>query len=83
MAVRTERTPNPAAMKFSVGTAVGGPATISDPAKAEGWVATVLAMDGVASVFMTADFVTVTATPDADWDALAPEVVDILEAEFG
>ena len=70
-------------MKFSVGTAVGGPATISDPVGAEGWVATVLAIDGVASVFMTADFVTVTATPGVDWDALAPEVVDILEAEFG
>jgi hypothetical protein len=70
-------------MKFSVGTAVGGPATIADQTLAQGWAATVLALDGVTSVFMTADFVTVTATPDVDWDVLAPEVVDILEAEFG
>lgn len=70
-------------MKFCVGTVVGGPATISDPAGADGWVATILAMDGVASVFMTADFVTVTTTPGVDWEVLAPEVVDILEAEFG
>ena len=83
MTVRTERTPNPAAMKFSVGTAVGGPATIADHALAEGWVADVLALDGVTSVFMTADFVTVTATPDVDWNVLAPGVVEILEAEFG
>ncbi len=70
-------------MKFSVGAAVGGPATISNPSRAEGWVATVLALEGVASVFMTADFVTVTATPGVEWDVLAPAVADVLEAEFG
>lgn len=82
MAIRMERTPNPAAMKFSVGTPVGGPATFADPADAEPWVADILGIDGVASVFMTADFVTVTASPASDWDAMSGRVVEILESRF-
>ena len=83
MATRVERTPNPAAMKFSVGSPVGGPATVTDPSGAEPWLADILSIEGVASVFMTADFVTVTATPATDWEAVSGRVVDILDQQFG
>ena len=84
MPVRTEPTPNPNAMKFSVGQPVGGPAThvagsdTDDPAASE-----ILDLPGVVSVFMTADFVTVSKSPDGDWDSLIPRCVDILERTYG
>jgi hypothetical protein len=83
MAIRVDRTPNPAAMKFTVGQPVGGPATVTDPEGADAWLADILGIDGVASVFMTADFVTLTAAPATDWDVVTPRVVEILEARFG
>ena len=84
MPVRVEPSPNPNAMKFTVGVPVGGPTTHvagSDPG--EGFVADLLAVDGVSSIFMTADFVTITKAPDASWDIIVPEAVEILGSEFG
>lgn len=82
MPVQPEPTPNPNALKFSVGVDVGGPATFTgdadDPLAAE-----LLAIDGVTSVFKTADFVTLTKAPDADWDAITPVATEILEGQFG
>ncbi len=83
MAIRVDRTPNPAAMKFTVGAPVGGPATFSDPDGVDDWLAEILAIEDVASVFTTADFVTVTAGAQVDWDAVCPRVVEVLEARFG
>jgi len=82
VAVVIESTPNPRAMKFTVGRPVGGPATFVDPASADPAVAPILALDGVQSVFMTGDFVTVTRTEDASWDAITEPVAEILEASF-
>jgi hypothetical protein len=83
MSVQVSPTPNPAAMKFMVGRPVGGPATVrpNDPA-VEGFLAQLVAIDGVASVFFTANFLTITKTPPADWDTIVAEAVSILEAEF-
>jgi hypothetical protein len=84
MPVSTEPTPNPNAMKFTVGEPVGGPATFSasgqvdDPTAAE-----ILEIEGVVSVFMTADFVTVTKLPHADWEFITPQAVAALESRFG
>ena len=69
-------------MKFTVGKPVGGPATFVDPASAEPSVAPILALDGVQSVFMTGDFVTVTRAEDASWDTIVGLVTDILETSF-
>lgn len=83
MAVRVEPTPNPNAAKFTVGVPVGGPGTHvkgSDPD--ETWVASLLEVDGVASVFLTADFVTISKTPDSSWDDIIPEASAILEIHF-
>lgn len=82
MSVTVEGTPNPAAVKFVVGVPVGGPATYRDSEGAEPFVAEILAIDGVTSVFMTANFVTVSATPGFDWDAATPTVSSILESAF-
>ena len=83
MGVVTENTPNPRAMKFSVGSPVGGPATFTDAATADERIAPILELEGVTSVFMTADFVTATRDGDATWDTLVPAIVDILETTFG
>jgi hypothetical protein len=47
------------------------------------WAAAIVALDGVQSVFATADFVTVTAHPDAAWDAITQGVITALEGAFG
>lgn len=84
MAITPEPTPNPNALKFTVGKPVGGPATytsggdIGDPTAAE-----LLELDGVVSVFMTADFVTLTKSADADWSAITNQATAILERRFG
>ncbi len=84
MSVRIEATPNPNALKFSVGVDVGGPKTfvagreVDDPVALE-----LLVLPGVTSVFMTADFVTLTKTPDGDWNSIAPAAQEILEKHFG
>lgn len=84
MAVRTEPTPNPNAMKFSVGEPVGGPGTYVRGAEPEEeFLARLLTLDGVSSVFFTADFVTISKTPDGSWDVIAPEATAILESHFG
>ncbi len=84
MTVRVEPTPNPNAVKFSVGQPVGGPGTYVRGAQPEEeYLAELLDLDGVASVFFTADFVTISKTPDGSWDAITPEATAILESHFG
>ena len=84
MPVHAEPTPNPNAMKFTVGVPVGGPATHSagqstdDPA-----ASALLELTGVVSVFMTADFVTVTKSADASWETLQPQCVELLAGLYG
>lgn len=83
MSVRFEQTPNPNAAKITVGVPVGGPATYvpgSDPE--ETFVTSLLEIDGVTSVFLTADFVTISKAPTASWDDIVPEATAILESRF-
>jgi len=87
MTVVFQRTPNPNAGKFVVGKAVvEGRASKSffGPEQAAGVpVAEALfALDGVASLFMVEDFITVTKAADADWAALAPRVIATIEAKL-
>ena len=84
MPVQISNTPNPNALKFTVGVDVGGPATyvagreIDDPT-----AAALVSIEGVTSVFMTADFVTLSKMPDASWDVIAPVATELLEGRFG
>ncbi|HSJ13965.1 MAG TPA: NifU N-terminal domain-containing protein [Longimicrobiales bacterium] len=82
--VRFQNTPNPNAGKFTADRrVVEGKASRSyygAAQAAEDAVAHALfGIEGVASVFMADDFVTVTKHADADWEALAPRVIATLE----
>lgn len=82
MGVTVETTPNPRAMKFNVGSPVGGTATATDSDRADERIAPLFDIEGVMSVFMTADFVTISATEGASWDIIVPEATAILERSF-
>ncbi len=82
MPVVVETTPNPRAMKFTVGTSVGGPATYTDSAGADPKIAPLLDIAGIVSVFATGDFVTITRDESSTWDAIVPEATEILEKSF-
>ena len=83
MPVRIENTPNPNALKFTVGIDVGGPKTFVPTQATDDPMANALfQLEGVTSVFMTADFVTLTKAPGADWGSIAPTAHAIIEAEF-
>ena len=76
-------TPNPNAMKFAVGAPVGGPVTFRAGQETDHPLATdILAIEGVASVFWTADFVTVSKSSDGQWEAMTPAVIAVLKDHF-
>lgn len=77
-------TPNPAAYKFTIeGHRFESPLTIGDQAAAEGTpFEGLFRLDGVASVFATADFVTITKRPDADWSTIVDPARQALENAF-
>jgi hypothetical protein len=69
-------TPNPDAMKYTLDRSVPEMvnATSAEAAASSPLAAAIFAGGGVASVFATADFVTVTRQPGADWDAITATV---------
>jgi len=86
MFIETESTPNPATLKFLPGCEVMGTGT-ADFAKASASGSSPLAMslfglEGVARVFLGADFVTVTKADQAEWQALRPQVLGALMEHF-
>ena len=84
MTVQVSSTPNPNALKFVVGVDVGGPATFVAGAETDdASIEAILAIDGVTSIFMTADFVTLSKTPDASWEMIVPVATGLLEQRFG
>jgi hypothetical protein len=82
--ISVDATPNPNALKFTVGKPVGGPTTYlhaqptDDPLGQE-----LLALIGVTSIFLTADFVTLSKSTDIDWIDIVPNALVILEDHFG
>lgn len=84
MSIQFNATPNPNAGKFTVGrTIVDGKSSRSfynpEQAAADPIAAALFELDGVASIFMVEDFVTVTKQPSADWSDLIPRVTSTLE----
>ena len=69
-------TPNPNAMRFALDVTLPGTISASKPEDAGGneFLAAVIGIDGVASVFGTSDFVTENRKPGGDWDAIIPAV---------
>jgi hypothetical protein len=84
MPITTDPTPNPNALKFTVGRPVGGPVTFTAATAGDDPLATeLLGIEGVVSVFMTADFVTLTKAPGSNWDTISPTAIDALERHYG
>ncbi|MCI0434240.1 MAG: NifU N-terminal domain-containing protein [Gemmatimonadetes bacterium] len=84
-AVRFQVTPNPNAGKFVVGRpVVAGTASKSyygvAQAASNPVAAALFAIEGVASLFMVEDFITVTKTPEAKWQDLTPRVIAAIDA---
>lgn len=83
MPVHPQPTPNPNAMKFTVGAPVGGPVTYrAGQDVAHPLAAAILATEGVTSVFWTADFVTVSKDEGSEWSSIQPGVTLALEKYF-
>jgi len=88
MPVTPHPTPNPDAMKFIADRRlVEGRESKSyynsAQAAADPVAAAVFALEGVQSVFMADDFLTVTRAPGADWSSLVPRVVSAIEQATG
>jgi len=86
MFIQTEETPNPESLKFLPGRAVM-PSGTADFASAEAAATAPLArrlfaVDGVAGVFLGADFVTVTRQAGVDWQLLKPPILGALMEHF-
>jgi len=84
--VDAQPTPNPNAMKFTVGvpTTSGSPRTFRSAVEAEAdpLARTLFAIPGVVYVFMTADFVSVNKAPTSRWDDILPAATRALEQHF-
>ncbi len=82
MFIETESTPNPATLKFLPGRAVMGAGTAdfanADTAGRSPLATTLFGLSGVARVFLGGDFVTVTKSEGAEWQALKPQVLGAL-----
>ena len=79
MFIQTEDTPNPATLKFIPGVDVlpGNSAEFnsSDEAKTSPLASRLLRIDGVESVFLSGDFVSITKAEQMEWFALKPSVL--------
>lgn len=82
MGIKVETTPNPRALKFTLDQPVGGPATYTDAATADARIVPVLELDGVTSVFMTANFITVTRSETAAWEDLTDAILTALNESY-
>jgi hypothetical protein len=68
--------PNPNALRFQLDTKLPALISFASAADAEGdpFASAVFAAGGVANVFGTNDFVTVSRSPGADWDPIVAAV---------
>ena len=86
MFIQTERTPNPATLKFLPGCPVmeSKTANFTDPADAQHSPLAMLlfAVEGITGVFLGSDFITVTKADDKDWDVMKPQVLGAIMEHF-
>tara|TARA_Y100000766_G_C18843147_1_gene574262 strand:- start:174 stop:800 length:627 start_codon:yes stop_codon:yes gene_type:complete len=80
MFIQTEQTPNPATLKFLPGRTVleTGTADFTNTEEAEGrspLASHLFGIDGVAAVFLGADFITITKSPEKEWHVLKPAIL--------
>jgi len=86
MLIEIEKTPNPATRKFLPGRTVmdsgGRDFPNADAAEASPLAEALFATGMVDGVYFGSDFVSVSAAPTIDWEALEPEVLSILLDHF-
>lgn len=87
MFIQTERTPNPATLKFLPGRTIleSGTADFAVADAADGVSPLAMALfgiKGVDGVFLGSDFVTVTKDDDQDWQQMKPQVLAALMQHF-
>ena len=86
MLIETEKTPNPATLKFLPGRQVmsNGTRDFADPeeAAASPLAEALFNLGDVTGVFFGADFISVTAAPGVNWAYLKPDILAILLDHF-
>jgi Fe-S cluster biogenesis protein NfuA len=85
--IQTEETPNPVTLKFLPGRTVLGAGTADFPSADDAAGRSPLAsalfgVEGVAGVFLGADFITVTKRGGVDWPVLKPAVLGVIMEHF-
>ena len=84
LAIDIQATPNPNAAKWTLNRTVATQGkTYRDAATADvAWAKRLLQIQGVAQVFAINNFISINKTPDADWNAIAPLVEQVLRRAF-
>ncbi len=86
MFIETEGTPNPSTLKFLPGRDVMGAGTAdfayADAAGRSPLATALFALPGVARVFLGGDFITITKSGLATWQALKPQVLGVIMEHF-
>ena len=82
--ITVQGTPNPNAAKFTIDrTLVEGGASVSyfdpDTARDDPLARKLFQIDGVDSLLIAEDFVTVTKSPTAAWDDLVPKIENVIK----
>ena len=84
--VQVDTTPNENALKFTINQPAiesGHKTYPNAEAAEESPVAKALfAIDGVTSVFLMADFITVTKKPEVSWEGIQEAAVSVIQASF-
>lgn len=83
--IMVDGTPNPNAVKFTLNRTVAAQGkTYRDAATADApWAKALLGIPGVVQAFAVNNFISVTKTPDADWEAIIPQAEQGLKQAFG
>ncbi len=86
MFIQTERTPNPATLKFLPGETVMASGTANftdaDQAARSPLAERLFRVDGVEGVFFGSDFVSVSKSDDTDWQLLKPVILGLIMEHF-
>ena len=86
MFIQTEITPNPATLKFLPGRDVMGEGTANftevEQAGRSPLAQRLFELEGIVGVFLGSDFVTVTKSPEREWEVLKPIVLAAIMDHF-
>lgn len=84
LSMEVQLTPNPNALKVTLNRPVtdGSPRTFASAEEAAGDITArgLFAIDGVVRVFMTANFISITKTDEADWTVIVPLAKSAIQA---